>query len=623
MLRAQQAYGQEDARCDRAGISLGRRIYRLVPEDRFDRGPAIGGDGSLVLCADARIDNREEVARALGLSPADVARLADSALLLRALEGWPEQEALDRVVGDFAFALWDRRSETLRLVRDFAGQRPLHFHRGRGFFAFATMPKGLHALPELPRAPDAETMAEFLALLPEAGRRTFFEGVERVEPGHVLIVTRDGVASRRWWNPRPRPLKLDGPDAYAEALREQLDTAVGARLRGTEKRVAAHLSGGFDSAAVAATAARLLRSSGGEVVAFTAVPRPGFTGKAPGARIADEGPLAAETAALHPNIEHVRIDTAGRTPLDSLDPAFFLYERPVLNICNAVWTNAINEAAKRAGLIVLLAGHMGNISLSYAGLELLPELLARGRWIRLAREAIALRRGGMRPLKIAMLTAGPYLPLPLWRRLSRLRRGGGLLLSRYSAVTAEAVQRYRLEEKALERNLDFAYRPWRDAAAIRLWTLLRVDPGPYRKGQLAGWGIDVRDPTADRRLIEFSLSVPAEQFLRGGTPRALAIRAFADRLPAAVLSERRTGEQAADWYEGLATARGGLEAELRSMAAMEEAGEAIDAQRLDRLVSEWPESGWEGSEQAQEYRLALLRGVSAAHFLRKSKGANV
>jgi asparagine synthase (glutamine-hydrolysing) len=82
-----------------------------------------------------------------------------------------------------------------------------------------------------------------------------------------------------------------------------------------------------------------------------------------------------------------------------------------------------------------------------------------------------------------------------------------------------------------------------------------MDQGNYNKGVLGGWGVDMRDPSADRRLVEFCLSVPPEQFLAGGVPRSLARRAFADRLPPEVLRERRKGYQAADWFEGMSVSR--------------------------------------------------------------------
>jgi len=95
-----------------------------------------------------------------------------------------------------------------------------------------------------------------------------------------------------------------------------LDQSVKCRLRGVND-VGAHLSGGLDSSAVAATAARLLAPSGGRVIAFTAVPREGYDGPVPRHRFADEGHHAAATAALYPNMEHVLVRSEGKSRLIS------------------------------------------------------------------------------------------------------------------------------------------------------------------------------------------------------------------------------------------------------------------------------------------------------------------
>jgi asparagine synthase (glutamine-hydrolysing) len=155
-----------------------------------------------------------------------------------------------------------------------------------------------------------------------------------------------------------------------------------------------------------------------------------------------------------------------------------------------------------------------------------------------------------------------------------------------------------------------------------MWGIRRGDRGALQKGTLAGWGIDLRDPTADRRLVEFCLSVPTEEFMRDGLPRALARRALADRLPAAVLDAPLKGYQAADWHEGLTAAQGDLAAEIERLAACAPASAALATDRMREMLRDWPQSGWDHHEVIEPYRLALLRGISAGHFLRKAAGSN-
>jgi asparagine synthase (glutamine-hydrolysing) len=622
MLAAQQIYGPHDGRQWSEGpIALGRRLFRSLPEDAHDRQPLHSRDGRLTLVADVRLDNREELTAALGLAAGDAAQLCDAAILLASLEQWNEA-ALDRAVGDFAFALWDAGAQKLILARDFLGQRPLHYHHGRDFFAFASMPKGVHSLPEVPYGVDEQAVAESIVLMPQIGPRSFFEGIARIEPAHIVTVTRKGVSSRRYWQPQ-RPGRGGSPDAeYVEGLRHHLNQATQSRLRGANGVVGANLSAGLDSSAVTATAARLLAPTGGKVVAFTAVPREGYDGPAPKNQFCDEGPLAAATAAMHPNIEHVLVRSSDHSPLDAINRSFFLFERPMPNPFNSVWVFAINQAARERRLGIMLSGQMGNMTISYNGIELLPELLRSWHFGRLWRETAKLVANSTMRWRGALTQIfGPFMPVWLWRWTNRAFRQN-LDVSEYTALRADRLAELRLDNLARERQLDFSYRPWKDSFAMRLWVMRRVDIGIFNKGTLAGWGIDLRDPTADKRLVEYCLKIPTEQYLSDGVQRLLARRALADRLPQAVLNEQKRGYQAADWHETLTAARADIATELDRLAACAPAAKTLDLVRLKQLVENWPTSGWEHDNVMLPYRLALLRGISAGYFLRKASGAN-
>ncbi len=618
MLRSQQIYAP-DAPVIRGEneVAMGRRLFRLLPEDRFDRGP-IGGGGDSLLVADLRLDNREELCAELGIGTADAKLLSDASILMKCLERW-EEAAVQRLLGDFAFAWWNGRNRRLVLARDFVGQRPLHYHRAGGFFAFASMPKGLLALTEVSASPNRQSIAQALALIPETGTETFYEEVEKVLPGHVVTVTRDGLASQRFWNPEPAQLRLKTSDDYAEALREQMDRAVAVRLRGAGGRVASHLSGGLDSATVTATAARLMLREGGSVTAFTAVPRAGYPSAPTRENFFDEGPIAATVAAMFDNVEHVLMPSTLTSPLADLERKFFLYDRPLVNPCNHVWHSAILSEAKRRNLPILLTGAMGNGSFSYDGMAFLSQLARRGRLLRLARETYHLRRHGTRWGTIGARVLGPFVPPWLWRRIQRMR-GADTAISDYSAISPEAAA--AVENQAAERKLDLNYRPRPDSFEARVWMFRRVDTGNFHKGDLAHWGVDQRDPTADRRLVEFCLSVPVEQYLSGGWPRALARRAFTDRLPGPLLQERRKGYQAADWHEALTAARSDIRSDIDRLADCDAAAGALDLARIQRLTDEWPSDGKWDVRRMRQYRLALLRGVGVGKFARWASGSN-
>ncbi len=614
MLQALAMYGPGGSGAwDGGDVAVGRRLHPVLPQDSYDRQPLLGAR-AIVLVADLRLDNREELAGALGISAAPLRTLSDADVLLAAFERW-DTDCFDRLAGDYACAVWDAARRRLVLARDATGRRPLYYHHARGLFAFASMPKGLHALPEVPYAPDEDRLAAWL-LRAHWGAGPPFEAIEVLGAGCFLTATADGVAIRRHWTPQPDTIRLGSDADYAEALRERLDVAVAGCLRGVYD-VGAHLSAGFDSAAVAATAARLLAPQGGRVTAFTAVPRAGYEGAPLARRLLDEGPLAAQTAAMHANIEHVLVRGDGGSPLASLERNLRLHEQPLLNPCNGVWIDAINDAARKRGVKVMLTGTMGNLGLSYAGLELLPELVRKGRLGPWLREATAMMRRGTRLRSVLAKTLGPWTPAPLWRLATRLNGSPSPSPDRHALLAPGIAQTLA----AGARGHDPAYRPAKNAFAYRL-SLLSDAGAVTQQGVLAEWGVDLRDPTADKRLLEFCLGVPTDQFLKHGQTRSLARRALADRLPAAVLDAPATGYQGADWHEGLSADRAGLAAELARLEACAPAARLLDLPRLRRLLDDWPQDGWETQSVREAYRHALLRGVSAGHFLRRVSGGN-
>lgn len=614
MLDGQSLFGSRQSQDDDGVIALGRNLHALLPEDVYDRGPVARAAFRLV--ADIRLDNREEIAGSLGLSAAGQARLSDTDLLFEALLKWGD-DAVDHLVGEFAFAFWDGARRQLLLARDILGLRPLHYHCGKDFFAFSSMPSGLHALDEVPYDFDPDYVAERLAFIPHAGSNSYFRGIDRVRSAHVVRVTRDGVQGRHYWNP-PRPATTpQGPGAYEEGLRSVLEQAVKAHMRGAGDVIASHLSAGLDSSTVTASAARLFPDQ--KIIAYTAVPRAGFRGGTPPGSIADEGPLAAATARLYPNVEHVRVKNAGESPIAALDRNFLYYQQPAENLSNAVWGRAIHRAAKERGATILLKGSLGNMTISRSGLEVLPSLLARGRLLALGRLATQLARNGMPLLALGAQTVGPFVPGPIWRALRRMGRRTP------TPIDFSAVSRARLgalQQKEAARTADHSRRSRLDSYASRMRGFANSDGGNAYKAVLAEFGISLRDPTGDRRVIEYTLATPVKEFVRDGVPRSLARRAFADRLPAEVATSKLRGYQSADWHEALDRARPEVEQEIASIMRCHGAADALDFAWLNEAMNSWPDDGWDQFQVRDRYRLGLLRGISAGHFMRRVRGTN-
>lgn len=597
-------------------VALGRALAMTLPEDVFDRQPLRGG-GATALVADLRLDNRAELCRDLGIVEAESRFMADAAILLAAWDRWGEA-CLDRLLGEFAFAIWDGTARRLFCARDHLGLRPFHYYTEGAVFAFASLPKGLHALPEVPREIDDVMIMGRLALLPEAHGRSFFKHVHRLPPGHAMTVTPSEVIVRRYWRPEPeRRLVLGGDDEYVEAFRALLDEAVRCRLRSIGP-IGSQLSGGYDSTTVTATAARLFAAEGKSLLAFTSVPSPDYDGTAPAGRFGDEGPHAASVAAMYPNIRHVLTSPTDACPLD-LVTRLHLVGVPIGHMCLLPDLDAAAKACADHGVRTVLTGAMGNVTISYDGLPLLPALLRQGHWLRWWSEASMLaQRHGARSWRLLLATSvGPFLPAPLWAIMRRTFGRGPL--SAYRPLNPGLAAERGLKALAEATGWDVNWQPWADGRRMRAAMLSHVDFGSFAHN---GTGIERRDPTADRRLVDFCLAIPEDQFLRRGTTKFLLRRAMAGRLPPTILNERRSGFVGADWYLRVAPHRDRFAEAVARLEASPTARRCLDLPQMRRLIDQWPKDDWNSRAVLTRYRAYLLRGVAVGEFIRWVEGGN-
>ena len=144
----------------------------------------------------------------------------------------------------------------------------------------------------------------------------------------------------------------------------------------------------------------------------------------------------------------------------------------------------------------------------------------------------------------------------------------------------------------------------------RRWRLLRMaDPGTFRKMALARWRIEERDPTSDRRLVEFTFSLPVEALLKDGVDRPALRAALAGRVADEVLATRLRGFQSADWHRLVDPARIN-----RFIDARGTAGGVVDVAALRKIVAAWPQSGWEERRTIYLYAMDVMRTLAALDF---------
>lgn len=609
-------------------VGLGQRLLRITPQDCYERQPCISTNGEIYLVSDGRIHNRPELIDALHID-IPTAELSDGVIILHAYQRWG-RACVDHLIGTFTFALWDTGTQQLLIARSAIASPALFFHTTPRTLAFATMPKGLFALPFISRNLDEQYLADYLANAGSDPTATFYQHIQRLLPGQMLVMQDARWSVETFWQPdRKRTIHFTRDEEYVEAFDEIFARVVQDHLR-SHTPVGVMMSGGFDSTSVAAVAAQHYQRYNQRLATYTEVPRTGFDGAIIPGRYADETPYVQAMAQHYFNIDLNLIQTDGENYLDGIDRLFAASEVPFPNASNRVWYEAILRTAQAQGVRLLLTGAGGNLTISWNGDGLLTQLVGSGRWREAWQESRALTRHGKglsAPRTLFMQGLLPYLPdwiywgVDRWRSLGDNYAGQLENWRQRASVNPDFAREHHVEERALLRKSILRSRPSRDRRARREFTLLagvrRGDGLP--EGYQAHYGVTTSDPTSDVRLVEFCLALPEGQYQRNGTTRWLIRRAMAEQLPPAILNNRGRGLQAADWYERLYNSRGRIKEELARIEQCDLARRALDLPRLWRLVEEMDAGSANATKQLKNYRGVLEQGLMTGSFIRWAK----
>jgi asparagine synthase (glutamine-hydrolysing) len=179
-------------------IVLGNR--RLAIQDLSAAGhqPMESPDGRYVVTFNGEIYNVDELRRTLGLEPGELRSHSDTEILLRT---WARfgADSLTQMVGQWAFALYDRVNRCLWLARDRFGEKPLFYHLDDDRLSFASSIAALLALPWVSREIDEESLAELVSMRYVVSPHTILRGIHKLPPGHLMRVTSEGVTAHRWY----------------------------------------------------------------------------------------------------------------------------------------------------------------------------------------------------------------------------------------------------------------------------------------------------------------------------------------------------------------------------------------------------------------------------------------
>ena len=515
------------------GIGLGHRRLSIVDVAGGSQ-PMYNEDESVVIVFNGEIYNFPELRPELEALGHVFRNRSDTEAVIHAWESWGP-DCLQRLSGMFAFALWDRNRETLFVARDRLGKKPLYYaSTPSGALVFGSEMAALDPVPGLTRRVSATALDDFFALGYVPDPTSIYKGIQKLAPAHYLALRHgDPVKPVRYWSAPTKSAVIAENDAIGQ-LSALLVTSTQKRLM-SDVPLGAFLSGGVDSSAVVATAAKLQSD-----------PLATFTIGFPGAE--DETPLARIMSQRYGTAQHE--DIAAPDYIAAARRQGRIFGEP-FGDSSSVPTETVCELARRH-VTVAISGDGGDEV--FAGYR-------RYRFHQMAEAVRAYVPAGMRRHVVGQLArAYPKMDwAPRWLRakhtLTELSLDSALGFYRTIAKVHHD-QRRALFAPAIRAELD-GYDP-----ASRIVSLMDecddsdsllqaqyVDVNLYLPGDILtkvdrtsmAHSLEVRAPFLDYEFVEWGMRLPPELKLRGQEGKYILKKALEPIVPREILYRAKQG----------------------------------------------------------------------------------
>lgn len=527
---------------DEAGIALAFRRLSIIDLSPTGHQPMLSPSGRYVIAYNGEVYNFRRLHHELGAPP--LSGHSDTEVILLAIERWGLRPAVERFVGMFAFAVWDREERTLHLVRDRIGVKPLHYAYVPGGVIFASELKALAAHPLFDDAIDRSALALYTRLGYIPAPHTIYASARKLMPGTIFSISDPEQLGEpeTFWSARDAALHghsapFRGTDGEAaEELRALLDDAIALR-RIADVPVGVFLSSGVDSSTVAGI---MSRQAAGGVRTFTI---------ASGDPATDESADAAAIA-KHLGTIHAELRVTGADALAIVPQLPQIFDEPFAD-SSAVPTVLVSRLA-RPHVTVALSGDGGDEL--FGGYP--RYVLKKDAWGIAARLPHIARRS----LGAVLAAAGQSERMRHLERRSAI--AARLRLSARGARFGPAMSRHDDDAIYLETLTQWtdvvleageALDPFRGARRAPLRThaerAMFIDLMTYLPDDLLAKvdrasmsaSLEVREPLLDHRIVEFALRLPLRMKIRNGETKWLLRQVMAQHVPPQLVSRRKLG----------------------------------------------------------------------------------
>lgn len=596
--------------------AMGFHQLCITPESRFENLPFHEKERGALFTAEARLDNRDELCDTFGIPYSERRHLPDTELVYRAWMKWGGN-CPEHLFGDWSFAFWDGSTGQLTVARDHIGNTGLYYYYKAPLFVFASSMETLLAHPDVHKEMDETQFAYFLVTHTRGDLKdTLWKNVAKLLPAHVLTVDSKNLKLKRFWRFEEifENKQSSGDDCLATFV-SLLERAVAVRLR-SSKPVSSTLSSGLDSTSITALAAGQALKHGEKIFAYTYKPlmHPNLAsfGEMP-----DEWDLAHLVAKKYENIDHWPVAAESVSPLAAIRRSFQILRTLPHASANIYWLNAMLDHMGENGSNVLLTGQMGNGVISWnGGNNRIIWLLLQGRWDEGMNALMQWKKAHNKSLLTAVKI---HLMAPVLKRIiKRKNRNADFfqpMFTKYSVISNDFAGRtgvYNFQPKGLQRIINTKIQAPHEERT-RIISLNSASMGFWHV-MGSSFGVDVRDPTVDVRLLEYCLGVPDEECVYGGGQRMMVRRAMEGIVPDEVRWNKIRGNQAADIGLRLFAHAVEVERELREIENSKLMNRYINVSAMRKAWENFKMN--QNSQNSFWLATVFLRGYAASVFLR-------
>ena len=589
-------------------IGLGQLLSYNTPESRYEKLPFTDVSDRYVMVSRARIDNREELQRVFNVLENEIASTPDSFFILESFKKWGKN-CVDHLLGDWAFAIWDQLKRELFLARDHHGNTGLFYYKTSNVFIFSSSLGSLLEHKTVPVEINELFVTKILVSWAPLGHETAYNNIFRLPPAHYLLISEETFKVKKYWKLEDTPdLHLSNPSEYYEKFLEVFSKAVKVRLR-SDKPVCSTLSGGLDSGAVSALAAIELKRQDQRLKCYCSVPLYDISQLDLGPRrFGDEGILAGETAHFSGNIDLEKITAADISISDSIRLLLAKQMEPTHAAGNNYWIVSILKQAQASGYGTLLTGQGGNAIISWVGLPTPVgfETIFRKYINNEISFNIALRQF------IRHLLPEPFVSF--YRKLQYEQDSW----ENYSAINLEYAHKIKLDGLMANGGHDSHFRLPKESRQARFAI---IKPGISHVGSRwqcygSDYGIEVRDPTYDKNVMELCISIPDKYYRNGDLDRYLLRKSLENTLPRSVLYNRKRGLQAVDLISRIRDNYDGFEGIIKQACQSEKVNSILNINKMRRILIDTQTSI--NQSILDETVSILTRGAAIALFIQQN-----